>query len=82
MFLIGICETSFSVSRPRLGSLGLTRGLRLRDRYRDSKILMSKDETDTKTSDTQSQASRLRLKRGLKAKIETNTEKKEEKLSH
>ena len=38
------------------------------------KFLVSIDETDTETNDTQYQASRLRLKRGLKDKIETDTE--------
>ena len=38
------------------------------------KNLVSIDETDTETIDTQSQASRQRLKRGLKATIETNIE--------
>ena len=68
--------------RPRLKSFGL----RLRDQYRDWQILVSIDETDTETNDTQSQASRPRLKRGLIAKIETDTKNKskhkEENLSN
>ena len=61
-------------------------GLRLRDRYRDWTILVSIDKTDTETYDTQSKASRLKLKSSLKAKIETITEiknkHKEDKLSN
>ena len=51
-------------------------GLRLRERYPDQTFLVSRDETDTETNDTKSQASRPRIKRGLKDKIETNTESK------